>query len=153
MKQLLIQILSMITMLRKKLIYRMALDHLGVDASPNDKVPDELGCAETVTTILNKAVGTPIITGTWTMYDYMNRNWHPTERPKAGDVLISPTGESKFGNKAPFVGHTAIVGERGVLLSNDSRTGKFMTNYTMESWKARYVKKGGYPMYFYTYKL
>ena len=35
------------------------------------------------------------------------------------------------------------------IASNDSRTGKFEENYTIDSWADRYVKRGGYFMKFY----
>ena len=35
------------------------------------------------------------------------------------------------------------------IASNDSRTGKFEENYTIDSWGDRYVRRGGYFMKFY----
>lgn len=147
--------MELISALRRKLIYSIALDYLGKDASPYDRVDDVVGCAESVTEILRKAVGTPVITGTWTLDDYLNRSkhWIPVAKPQAGDVLVSATGKSSRGKKAPFRGHTGIVGERGVILSNDSYTGKWLAGYTIDTWRERYLHKGGYPINYYRYKL
>ena len=146
------KLLAMVGLLRRRLILSLAKDHLGKDASPKDRATDEYGCAESVTEILNKAIGFPIITGTWTLDSYLSQDkrFAPTQDPHPGDILVSPTGTSKLGKKAPFVGHTAIVGENGILYSNDSYTGRWMANYTLDSWKARYVDKGKYDMRFYT---
>lgn len=150
-KYLLIQILAKLLFLRKKLIVAIAKDHLGKDASPIDRVSDEVGCAESVTEILNKAITFPIITGTWTLNDYLQRDrrFSPAETPEPGDVIISPTGTSKKGKKAPFVGHTGIMGENGVIYNNNSYTGKWLATYTLETWKQRYAHEGGYPVYIY----
>lgn len=147
------QFMELVSKLRRKLIYSIAKDNLGIDASPADLAPDEFGCAESVTNILKKAVGTPIMTGTWTLYDYFNRtpNWYMVQNPEAGDIIISPTGTSSKGKKAPHVGHVGIVGEHGAIMSSDSRTGKFMSNYSLETWKNRY-QKAGYPILFYRFK-
>lgn len=145
-------ILKLLTALRSKLIVSIAKDHLGIDASPLDRAADEYGCAESVTEILNKAVGFPIITGTWTLNDYLMRHakWVPTQHPKPGDIIISPTGTSKKGKKAPFVGHVGIMGDNGIIMANDSYTGKWSAHYTLKTWKERYEDKGGYPTYYYT---
>lgn len=148
------QIIKLLTATRHKLIVSVAKDHLGIDASPRDRATDEYGCAESVTEILVKVgVFNRIITGTWTLMEAMQSDphWWPVIDPQPGDVLVSPTGESKLGRKAPFVGHTAIVGDNRILMSNDSYSGKWMANYTIDTWKERYVKKGGYPMLFFRY--
>lgn len=158
MKEKLIQIINLIliqvTLLRKKLIIKLSNDFLGTDFTPTDKTPDMLACAEAVTTILVKAGALPmVITGTWTLEQYLMRskNWVPVATPEEGDVLVSATGTSSKGSKAPFVGHTAIVGKNGLLYSNDSYTGKWKAHYDMNSWRKRYVEQGGYQMAFYRY--
>lgn len=135
-------------------LYQIALKNIGIDASPNDLVPDELGCAETVSNIIQQYDSSfPIITGTWTLWDYLRR--HPKARqvtiPMPGAIVISPTGESKHGRKAPFVGHTGFVSARNTIMSNDSATGKLLINYTVDTWKARWEKEGGYPVYYFTF--
>lgn len=154
MQEILNRILVQITILRRKLILSISADYLGIDFTPHDIVPDEFGCAEAVTTILKKT-GTfhAIIPGTWTLYDALNRSrhWTPSQKPKPGDIIISPTGESRLGRKAPFVGHVGIVGKNGLIFSNDSYSGKWKAHYTIQSWKDRYQGEGGYPVLYYTY--
>lgn len=131
---------------------------LGTDASPNDKAPDELGCAETVTTLLKKLYPeTPIITGTWTLWEYLKdhkNGWIPTNDYEPESIVISPTGTGHKG----AVGHVGIVGENGIIMSNDSgvanraNKGKFLANYTIETWTDRYRTRNGMPVYLFKRK-
>lgn len=133
---------------RRESIYEEALRHLGEDASPLDRVDDVVGCAESVTEILNKVMGFPIITGTWTMWDYLKRDsrFKKTSIPMPGDIVISPTEGKRRG-------HVGIVGKHGAILSSVSLgkdSGKFMANYTLDTWFARYRGKMELPVHFYT---
>lgn len=133
--------------LKAKSLYHTALEALGTDASPSDIAPDELGCAETVSNIIRGVIPDfPVVTGTWTLWDILRNHprFEQTSVPMPSDVIISPTGT---GNGS-FPGHAGIVGE-GVVMSSDSRTGRFEKNYTLEEWMERYQKQGGYPVYFY----
>lgn len=145
------KLLAQITYLRKRLIIKKCNDYLGIDFTPLDIIPDEVGCAEAVTTIL-KECGTldQVIAGTWTLNDHLQKSkyWLPTPQPQAGDIIISPTGSVK---NAPFRGHVGIVGNNGIVYANNSWTGKWSTNYTLDTWKEHYHKAGGYPVYYYTY--
>ena len=148
------KLLSLIGPLRRKLIHGIALDTLGTDASPNDVAPDELGCAESVTEILKQAgCINHIEISTYRLYLYFldSSNWEIVETPEPGDIVLSPTG---YSNKvpAPFPGHVGIVGNNKSIMSNDSRTGKFMSNYTFDTWYGRWSKLGGYKMLFFRYK-
>lgn len=127
-----------IAILQRQLIHKRALEHLGVDASPQDIAGDELGCAESVTTIVKKVLPQmPVITGTWTLYEYLqkSRDWIPTTNPKPGDIILSPTGiVSKV-----KIGHVGIVGVNNTVMSSSSyNQGKWMTNYTTETWRNKY---------------
>lgn len=130
-------------------IYQVALNYLGIDASPNDVAPDEYACAETVSDILAAAgfdIG--VIVSTYQLYEKLLSGgiFEPVSVPMAGDVIISPTGT---GNGTLPNGHTGIMGENGLIMSNSSATGNFTQNYTLESWNARYKDIGGFPVYFF----
>lgn len=129
------------------LIISLAKDHLGKDASPLDRANDELGCAESVTEILNKAVGFPIVTGTWTLNRILERDrrFAPAHTPEPGMIAVAPTGMGKRGT----IGHTWIVGEMGIWYSNDSYSGKWMANYTEKTAYENYTKEKGIPIYLY----
>lgn len=147
-------LLQTIVMLRRLLLHKKAINHLGIDASPIDMADDVLGCAESVTSIIRQVLPDfPIILGTWTLERRLwnDRRFVITQTPGVGDIVISATGSSKLGRNAPIRGHVGIVGENGIIMSNDSYTGKWMANYTLETWKKRYQEYGGYPVLFYTF--
>lgn len=146
------QLLQKITELRIKLILQKCNEYLGIDFTPNDVIPDEVGCAEAVTTLLkNIGIMGRVIPGTWTLNEYLkaDAHWIQVFNPEPGDIIISPTGTSS--RRGAFPGHVGIVGPNAIIYSNDSYTGKWMTHYTLTSWKNRYASRGGYPVLFYRY--
>lgn len=150
-------IIEMFNNLKKKpmnKITELALAKEGTDFTPDYPVSDEVSCALAVTTILKEANPTiPIITGTWTLDDFLaksskfERVSEPVGDPKAGDIVISPTG---YGN-GNFPGHVGIYIDKFNIMSNNSNTGLWETNYTRESWRNRYFYKGGFPIRLYRY--
>ncbi len=138
-------------------LYMTAVSVLGTDASPNDVAPDELACAETVDTIYKKAFGAFIEGGvgptlsTTALYNAFSssHNWlllTPSE-VVPGCVVISPTGMGT--NPQMPHGHVGIVSSDDKIMSNTSATGLWMENYSLASWRERYVVGGGYPMLFF----
>jgi len=131
-------------------LYETALSFLGVDASPKDQAPDDLGCADSVTQVILTAFPNCIKGSIGTAGLYNQLNTSPQFRKvmdfNFGDVIISPTG---MGKKNMPHGHTGIVGEGEEIMSNSSSLGIWQTNYTVVSWVAKYRKIGGYPIYFF----
>jgi len=152
----LLQQRSFLQMILDKLLFRKSLleyieDHIGTDVSPNDLAPDELGCAETVTTVLKQFdKQTPIILGTASLYEYLqhpSNGWVRSETPEIGCIIISPTGYGKKGTH----GHVGFVVENDVIASNDSRTGKFIKNFTVNTWLS-YFSGMSYPTFYFIKK-
>lgn len=145
--QLLKLLKQLLVLTKQNFIYQTALNGIGIDVSPEDLASDELGCAESVTNILNKTVGTPIILGTWTLNEHLKNSpeWELVTNPIAGDVVISPTGAGGRGK----IGHTGIVGLNNIIMSNNSWTGKWSTHYTIDTWRAKYST---FPVYYYRLK-
>jgi hypothetical protein len=137
--------LQIVEMKKKTLgeqLYHVALHGIGTDVSPKDYAPDELSCAESVSSLVRKVLlDFPIITGTWTLLDYMkdDRRFVPTKIPKPGTIIISATGT---GN-GTIRGHAGICGQNLTIMSADYRTGLFMSNFTIDTWTKRYKDKGG----------
>jgi uncharacterized protein YycO len=134
-------------------IYLTAYSNLEKDVTPNDEVPDEVDCADTVSTIL-KMAGYPIgnIVSTTEMYKYLldkPAEWELVSIPSRGCVIISPTG---YGNGKMIHGHVGIMGEDGKIMSNNSYNGLLQTGYNVDTWKIRYVDKGGFPIFFFKRK-
>jgi peptidoglycan hydrolase-like protein with peptidoglycan-binding domain len=137
----------------REILHEAALSCLNKDVTPADIVSDEVACAETVNAIYKKAFGKEIGGGasTYMLYESLKNNplFVKTNSPSAGDIVISPTGH---GNGTLSNGHVGIVGVDNSIMSNNSSTGKFTRNFTFESWRTRYVYRGGFPMAFFTRK-
>ena len=129
-----------------------AIYFLGKDASPIDLAGDELGCAETLNEIYKKTFGEYMspanILSTYRLYEAIKNSpkFVRTTSPEEGTIILSPTGYSSKGAKN---GHVGIIGKAGIIMSNDSRSGLFLENYTLQSWKQYYGDKLGFPMYFF----
>ena len=129
---------------------------LGEDLS--ELAPNEFGCAESVTRLLNQVNKdlTPIITGTWTLWQHMEKSKHFIEIEKEhannGVVVIAPTGTGNGG----AIGHVGIlVGNR--VYSNNSYTdisknryaGEWDDYWTLDSFIDNYEHKNGIKVRFY----
>lgn len=134
----------------RELLYEAAKASLGKAIAPTEI--SELGCAIAVNKIHEKAFGTQIggDTSTYRLYLALKDSplFNEVKEPLFGDVVVSPTG---FGNGTLPHGHAGYVAKHGIL-SNDSISGLFEQNYTMESWKFKYVTQGGFPMRFFRRK-
>ncbi len=121
---------------------------LGTDVSPRDNAPDDLACAESATTLLKEIYPeTPILTGTWTMYDYLRKptsNWIQKDGPARNRVIISPTGLGKRGTH----GHVGICLDDNRVASNKSATGTLETHLTVQYWN-EYYGKLNYPVLYF----
>jgi len=157
----LIRALQLLGLIRSRMnqdkIYNTALSLIGYDASPRNEAPDMYACAETVSSIVRKALPElrfPVITGTSELFDYLDRSPSFTRviSPEHGDIIISPTGT---GNGVLPHGHTGIIGNNTSpdgslwIMSNDSRTGTLEVNFTLDSWHRFYGTRGGYPVFIF----
>lgn len=132
---------------RRVQLYLAAKAAVDTDVTPVDAVPDDVACAEVVSTLINKVVSFPIIHGTYTLYTYLGSKYQLVQTPLPGDIIISPTGMAS--KKVFNHGHVGVVGVGGIVYSNNSLNGKLQTHYTISTWKKRYQDTGGYPVYFF----
>lgn len=114
---------------------------LGKDASPRNRAPQELSCAEGVISIVNSAFPNtldPNIVGTGPLDQALHRSpkFKGVLDPVEGCIEISPQTATVHGHVGIYVGPDSIA-------SNDSRTGKFEINYTRQSWRDTFIKKRG----------
>lgn len=129
-------------------LYTRARAYVGRDASPEDRVSDIVGCAESVSCIVRDVLPDfPIITGTNTLWRRLEGDlrFERVLTPREGDIIISPTGTVA---NAPFPGHVGIFSRHGAIMSNESFDGHWEQNYTLESWQMRWGE-AGFPVYFY----
>lgn len=140
-------------------IYTKAFESLGNDVTPEDRVPDSVSCAETISEIILQAIpesNFPKLVSTREMYNYFTKSpsWKQVDLPHYADIVLSPTG---LGNGSVEHGHVSICGKKDGpdgspwLMSTDSRTGTFQANYTLLSWNRYYASKGGFPVLFFRY--
>lgn len=138
-------------------LYETAFSLIGMDASPQDVVPDEFGCAETLSKVIQKAFPDfhfPSLLSTREVYAYLMRSpsFEEVDEPMYGDVILSVTG---LGNGSVPNGHVGIVGKHlspnGSLwvMSNDSRTGTWEANYSIEGWRRFFETRGGMKTHFF----
>jgi hypothetical protein len=131
-------------------LYLESLKYLDQDASPFDEAPDEYGCADSLSKVINSAFPKCIVgsVSTKELYNQLlnSKQFVKVKDLEAGDIIISPTGSNTKDGGIPN-GHCGIVGEDGEIMSNSSDTGKWTQNYTIESWIRRYRNKGWYPIY------
>jgi peptidoglycan hydrolase-like protein with peptidoglycan-binding domain len=138
---------------KSEILYAIAKSLLHIDASPDDRAPDEVGCADTVNCVFKSAFGHEI-GGTVSTHDlYLALKASPefvqTANPVRGDIIISPTG---FGDGRMQNGHVGIVSDNNTIMSNSSSTGTFEQNYTILAWRSRYGVGGGFPVVFFHLK-
>lgn len=131
-------------------LYLLALSKLGTDVSPADLAKDELGCAESVSALLHEAFGdVPAgILGTYDLYNVLasHTKFERVLSEVPGDVIICVTGQGS--NPDIPHGHTGICGKRWIM-SNDSKSGTFVANYTFSSWWGYFKTKGRYPVHYF----
>lgn len=129
---------------------------LGTDASPNDVAPDELGCAESVSEIIQEIFPDfKMQPATWILKDQLDADsrFERVVKAKRGDIIMSPTrsGDPDVG----FIGHTGIFQSPTQIMSNSSYSsppGMWEKNFTLDSWVKRYRGLGNLKIYYYRIK-
>lgn len=127
-----------------ELLYQLAKSLLGQHLTMNDAVPWMVGCMEAISRILSKfgIPGIPVmgIEGTAAGLDFLVKSddFKEVQQYTLGAVLIAATGT---GN-GKIRGHVGICGEFQIM-SNNSETGKWDTQWTIDRWLAYYGDYGG----------
>ena len=121
---------------------------IGKDASPLNRAPQELSCAEGVTTIVNRVFPGTLdasIISTISLFEALKKSkkFKAVLDPAVGTIVVSP----RIGN---MPGHTGIYTEENLICSNDSRTGKMQENYTRNSWRKTFIHGRGLKGYLFS---
>lgn len=136
-------------------LYETAKSYLGTDASPRDVADDDVACVETFDNIHYHAFGeylngskTKPILSTVDAYDQFMKHpkWEQTFSWEPGNAILSVTGR---GNGAFYHGHIGIFGEDKKIMSNNSKDGLFLENYTLKKWVDYFRVKGGFKVYMF----
>lgn len=124
----------------------------GLGKSWGNKYVD-VGCVDEINSIANIVLGHEIGGGysTYLLYYVLNGDKSrfrevTEEKLLGGELIISPSGH---GNGKLKNGHCGFFIGNGRIASNDSADGKLKDNYSLASWRIRYVDGGGFPMKFY----
>lgn len=135
---------------------------LGKRLTLNSAVPINLGCAQAVSKLLSTVKFTAIpkrgIDGTASLLKWCEENpllFEKLDEPEKGAIIISPTGKGNGLTR----GHTGICGELGkmfpndyAVMSNNSSTGKWDTQWSLNRWQEYYGGYGGLPVYYFRLK-
>jgi hypothetical protein len=114
-----------------------------------EKAPQELACAEVASKLLQIVhPDFPMFLHTGAMFNHLKKDKRFKGTLDIGkwQIIISPTG---WGNGSIPNGHIGFISENGLIYSNDSRSGKFVQNFTIGSWVDYYRVKGGYPVFIF----
>lgn len=140
---------------RAERLWTRALTKIGIDVTPKDEVSDEVACAQSVTAIYKEEFGeyieNPGISTTKLFQAMLDQ---PTKfrrilTPTKGALIICATGYSSIPTTPIDHGHVGIFADADVIMSNDSATGKWQKNYTLNTWAARWKIRGGYTIYIF----
>lgn len=123
----------------------VCMDALDTDPSTPDGVKDEVGCAETLSTLIKKIYPDfPVIFSTknldWKLYS--DKRFKRITEPELGCIIISPRNNIQFGHCGVFITSQRIA-------SNNSQTGLFQGNYFWDSWIREFKDKRGLKIYIY----
>lgn len=128
----------MITMEKTKpqLLYDESFRLLGEHLTLDEEVSKEFGCCQALSLILLR-LGYPIpkggISGTYTMYEWLQKNFQSITDYEVGAVLIYVTGTGTVDSH----GHVFVCGKYS-LMSNDSESGLWKAYWTKENAKSYY---------------
>lgn len=130
---------------REKLL-EIAKSFLGKDASPKNLAPREVSCAEGVSNIIGQLFpdfDDQIVSTVELDYE-LDRSpyFRATKLPKAGNVIVSPRTKQQYGHAGIFLSDSRIA-------SNNSMSGLFQNNYSLDEWIKEMREKRGLRIYFY----
>jgi hypothetical protein len=117
-------------------LLRIAKENLGSDITPNDRVKDEVACAESLSALIRKLdPEMPIIPGTWTLLDYLKKSpkFERVWEVENGNIIINATGT---GNGL-IRGHCGVIMRDNRIASNNSHNGLWEDYFTLNSWNTR----------------
>ena len=143
-------------------LYNTGKISLGRRLTLDSSVPINLGCAQAVSKVLYDTKFTSIpkrgLSGTASLLKWCEENpslFEKLDEPEKGCVIISPTGKGNGVTR----GHTGILGELGkmmpddyAIMSNNSITGKWDTQWSLTRWKDFYGVYGGLPVHYFRLK-
>lgn len=129
-------------------VVRQAEAWLGRDASPNDEASDELGCADSVTSILRTIYKDfPHTVSTIELFVDLksSRYFKATLTPSAGCVVVSPRIGAQPGHCGIFISSLHIASNN----SWGANKGLWTQNYTFDEWVEYFKLEKGLHVYLF----
>ncbi len=129
-------------------LLKIAQSSLDTDVTPNDDVPDDVACAEVLSTIIKKLYPDFKVfdsTKDLDMKLFTDKRFYRTGTPSRGSIIISP-------KKGDVLGHCGIFISDDRIASNNSFggvKGLFTGNYTWDQWIKEFRDKRGLRIYIY----
>jgi hypothetical protein len=120
-------------------------EYLGKDVTPNDEVSDDLACAQCVSRIIKDLLPDfPILVSTRDLFNHLSKDkrFKGTNVITPGTIIISPRTETVHG-------HCGIWMDKKNIASNNSKTGLWEKNYTLDEWVNIFRLKRGLKIYFF----
>jgi len=147
--KLIARLLAYLSINPRRILHAYAVSQLGkTKAGIPDTAPNVVNCVEALNQIGWECFDAPFCVGASTIT--LNAILRQSPRYKAvtvdeakpGDIIVDPTQGAK-------TGHCGILGENGIIMSNQSSTGLWLDHWTLEKWVAYYEKKLGLQTFFY----
>jgi hypothetical protein len=126
---------------------KVCQEALDTDVTPKDEVPDEVACAQTISTLIKKVFPDfPILPLTNDLFSKLksDKRFKAVLEPGKGRIIISP----RIGDTPGHVG-AWITEER--IASNNSRNGLFQGGYTWQSWVKEFRDRRGEKIYIFDF--
>lgn len=134
--------------LKEKFI-KVCLDALDTEVTPKDETPDEVACAQVMSTLIKKVLPDfPIYESTQYLDQkmFIDKRFERILTPERGAIIMSPKVGSSFGHVGAFVTSEKIA-------SNSSKDGIFRSNYDWQSWIKTFKEGRGLRVYLYRLKV
>lgn len=128
-------------LMQRKTLLQVCEMNIGHDVTPADNTPDEVACAEVATTLLRAVypeVPKEVSTIKLDAWLASSKTFVRIFDPEPGAIIISPTASPSR------VGHVGFCMDDGTIASNTSfglNKGKFIKNFTYQTWVERYRNK------------
>lgn len=140
---------------KQESLYNLAKSSIGVHLSLDETVPWMVGCAEAVSSLLLRfgAPGMPLkgIQGTPELLHFLQNcpAFKAANTYIPGNIIVCPTERNAQGAIISKVrGHVGICGKNSIM-SNNSETGKWDTQWDIQRWTDYYNTYGGIPIYYF----
>lgn len=118
---------------------------LNTDPTPDDLTPDDVACAESLSTLIKKIYyDFPVLQSTADLDRklFLDKRFQRVSKPAPGVIIVSP-------RTAHTLGHTGVFTTDNIIASNASKTGLFVENYEWNEWIREMKGKRGLRIYLY----